>query len=167
VATSPYQVVEESARQLKENGFIELSMGKEWTIEKGGSYYLAPFATSIFAFTVGTNWEKSQPLRVASSHTDHPGFRVKPKGEMKSGKYLKLNTEVYGGPILSTWFDRPLSVAGRVVLRSENILFPEIKLVNIKKPILVIPNVELVWRNVSLTLLQGSNGERSYMHETN
>lgn len=143
VATAPYQVVEESIRQLKENGFTELTMGNEWNIEKGGSYYVAPFATSIFAFTVGEKWEKNQSLRVTSSHTDHPGFRVKPNGEMKSGKYLKLNTEVYGGPILNTWLDRPLSIAGRVALRSEDPFHPEMKLIDVKKPILTIPNLAI------------------------
>ena len=143
VATAPYQVVEESIRQLKENGFNELTMGTEWNIERGGSYYVAPFATSIFAFTVGMKWEKNQSLRITSSHTDHPGFRVKPNGEMKSGKYLKLNTEVYGGPILNTWLDRPLSIAGRVALRSEDPFHPEMRLIDVKKQILTIPNLAI------------------------
>lgn len=78
------------------------------------------------------------------AHTDSPTFRIKPNCEMTvEDSYIRLNTEVYGGPILSTWFDRPLSIAGRVILKSDNILFPKSELVNVKKPILIIPNMAI------------------------
>ena len=73
-----------------------------------------------------------------------PGFRIKPNPQMISeGKYVKLNTEVYGGPILHTWFDRPLSIAGKVSLKGASPLKPETRLVNINKPLLIIPSLAI------------------------
>lgn len=143
VATSPYQVVEESIRKLKIAGFTELHMREKWSLQAGGSYYVMPYATSLFAFTVGTNWQEGQNLRIAAAHTDHPCFHIKPKAETTTGEYLKLDTEVYGGPILNTWMDRPLSMAGRVALRSDDVFHPQLKLLDIKRPILIIPNLAI------------------------
>jgi len=142
-ATAPYQVVEEGIKKLKEAGFQELNIKEKWNLQIGGSYYVMPFATSLFAFTVGREWKKGQNLRIAAAHTDHPGFRIKPKAEMITGEYLKLDTEVYGGPILNTWLDRPLSMAGRVALRSEDPFHPKMRILDIKKPILTIPNLAI------------------------
>lgn len=92
----------------------------------------------------GTGNAEEQGFKIIGAHTDSPTFRIKPAPEITSeDNYIKLNTEVYGGPILNTWLDRPLAVAGRVTLRSENILFPETRLVNIQKPILIIPNLAI------------------------
>lgn len=143
VATSPYQVVEQGIKKLEESGFKKLELSKPWELKKGEGYYVMPYATSLFAFRVGTDFEEGSSLRIAAAHTDHPGFRVKPRAEMISNSYCKLNTEVYGGPILSTWMDRPLSLAGRVALRSENPLEPIMKTLDIKKPILTIPNMAI------------------------
>ncbi|MGL5085440.1 MAG: M18 family aminopeptidase, partial [Clostridium sp.] len=83
-------------------------------------------------------------FRLIGAHTDTPGFRIKPNPEIITGsKYLKLNTEGYGGPILSTWFDRPLSIAGKVTVRGASPLKPEVKLVNINKPLAIIPNIAI------------------------
>jgi aspartyl aminopeptidase len=143
VATSPYQVVEEAIKKLESAGFKELKMKDSWDLVIGESYYIKPFATNLFAFTVGNNWSSNHNLRIAAAHTDHPGFRVKPNAEMISGNYLKLNTEVYGGPILSTWMDRPLSIAGRVAIKSDDPFHPDIRLIDIKKPLLTIPNMAI------------------------
>src|SRR3712207_3890809 len=83
-------------------------------------------------------------FKIIGSHTDSPTFRIKPDAEMSvENKYLKLNTEVYGGPILNTWMDRPLSIAGRVILKSNDIMNPVQKFININKPILIIPNLAI------------------------
>ena len=83
-------------------------------------------------------------LRLIGAHTDVPGFRIKPNPQMISeGKYVKLNTEVYGGPILHTWYDRPLGIAGKVALKGASPLKPEIRLVNINKPLLIIPSLAI------------------------
>jgi aspartyl aminopeptidase len=142
-ATSPYQVVEESINKLKAAGFSELNLSNPWTLKEGQGYYVMPYATSLFAFTVGKDFKPGSSIRIAAAHTDHPGFRVKPRTEMISNSYCKLNTEVYGGPILSTWMDRPLSIAGRVALRSEDPFKPVMKTLDIKKPILTIPNMAI------------------------
>lgn len=142
-ATSPYQVVDEGIKKLRGAGFLELKMNERWNLKVSGSYYVMPYATSLFAFTVGSEWKEGGNLRIAAAHTDHPGFRIKPNAEMLSGEYLKLDTEVYGGPILNTWLDRPLSMAGRVALRSQDPFHPKMEILDIKKPILVIPNLPI------------------------
>jgi len=142
-STAPYQVVAESEKILAEAGFEALPVTKRWNLEKGKSYYVIPYPTTLLAFTIGEDWEPTHPFRIGAAHTDHPGFRVKPNAEMTQGKYLKLNTEVYGGPILNTWMDRPLSLAGRVALRSDDVFHPTMKLIDIKKPILTIPNLAI------------------------
>lgn len=142
-ATSPYHVVEEGIKYLNKEGFTFLDFSEDWKLEKGRGYYIKPYGTSLFSFTVGKDWEKGQNFRIAAAHTDHPGFRVKPSADMKSGAYRKLNTEVYGGPILNTWMDRPLSLAGRVALRSEDPFHPEMRILDIKKPVLIIPNLAI------------------------
>lgn len=142
-ATSPYHVVETSIDYLKDANFTALDMKDDWKLEKGKGYYIKPYATSLFAFTIGEDWENGQNFRIAAAHTDHPGFRVKPNADIKSGAYQKLNTEVYGGPILNTWIDRPLALAGRVALRTEDPFHPEMKLLDINKPLLIIPNLAI------------------------
>ncbi|BCJ92454.1 putative M18 family aminopeptidase 2 [Anaerocolumna cellulosilytica] len=142
-ATSPYQVVEEGIKILEAAGFQELKLSNPWELKAGGLYYMPIYGTTLFAFTVGEEFKAGQSLRIAAGHTDHPGFRVKPKAEIMAGEYYKLNTEVYGGPILSTWMDRPLSLAGRVALRSEDPFHPVLKIIDMKKPFLTIPNLAI------------------------
>ncbi len=142
-ATAPYQVVEEGIKKLKATGFLELNMKEKWNLQAGGAYYVMPYATSLFAFTIGGEWKEGQNIRIAAAHTDHPGFRIKPKAEMITGNYFKLDTEVYGAPILNTWMDRPLSIAGRVALKSDNPFYPEMRILDIKKPLLIIPNLAI------------------------
>lgn len=136
-------MVVKSREYLKQAGFTALDMKEEWKLEKGRGYYIEPYATSLFAFTIGEDWESGQNFRIAAAHTDNPGFRVKPNADIKNGAYRKLNTEVYGGPILNTWIDRPLSLAGRVALRSEDPFHPEMRLLDFKKPLLIIPNLAI------------------------
>ncbi len=142
-ATSPYQVVEEGIKSLKPSGFEEIKLGEAWSLKAGGAYYVKPYGTSLFAFTVGDSWKEGQSLRIAAAHTDQPGFRLKPNTEMVTGIYCKLNTEVYGGPILNTWLDRPLSIAGRVALKSKDPFHPDMRVIDLKKPLLTIPNLAI------------------------
>ncbi len=100
--------------------------------------------SAIIAFEIGCGEIEEDGFRLIGAHTDSPGFRIKPSAEMTvENNYVKLNTEVYGGPILSTWFDRPLSIAGRVTLKSDNVFKPETRLVDINKPVLIIPNLAI------------------------
>ncbi len=142
-AVTPHQAVQTGAVYLKEKGFEEVTLGRAFDIKKGGKYYLTAYSTSLIAFTVGEETEETQTFHVAAAHTDHPCLHIKPKAEMAPNKYLKIDTEVYGGPILNTWLDRPLSVAGRVACKGADIYHPEIKLVDFARPIATIPNLAI------------------------
>lgn len=142
-ATSQFHTVEATKEQLLAEGFQELKLKKNWELKKGGKYLLDHHGSTIFAFTIGENFEAEDGFRIAASHGDFPGFRLKPNAEMEAGGYLQLNTETYGGAILASWLDRPLSVAGRVVLRTDDVFHPEVKLIDLKKPVLIIPNLAI------------------------
>jgi len=139
---SPYHVIENMKTILDENGFTNLCPAEAWKVEKGGKYYVTKNNTSLFAFVPGSGEMAEEGFKIVSAHSDSPTFKIKPNPEMTvAGKYLKLNTEVYGGPILYTWFDRPLSIAGRVLLKTDNPLQPEHRYLNIDRPILFIPHL--------------------------
>ncbi|WP_298285188.1 M18 family aminopeptidase [uncultured Lutibacter sp.] len=141
---SPYHVVNNAKKRLIEKGFSELKLTDKWNIYKGEKYFVCQNNTSLFAFTVGNGNLEENGFKIIASHSDSPTFKIKPSPEISvDNKYIKFNTETYGGPILSTWFDRPLSIAGRVSVKSDNPLKPTSHLVNIKQPILVIPNLPI------------------------
>ncbi len=130
-------------RRLEAADFIRLEQGEPWHIEPNGKYYVVKNDSAIFAFVAGSG-APSDGFKIISAHSDSPGFRIKPAAEMAAaGGALKLNTEVYGGPILYTWFDRPLSMAGRVILRSHDPLHPEHQLVRFDRPLLTIPHLAI------------------------
>jgi len=139
-----FHAVENVKKVLENAGFEEVKEEERWNLKKGGKYYTTKNKSALVAFVVGNGEIENSGFKIIGAHTDSPTFRIKPACEMVvENTYVKLNTEKYGGAILSTWFDRPLSVAGRVVIKGESILYPETRLVNIKKPILVIPNVAI------------------------
>lgn len=138
---SPFHAVERSRQLLEENGFEELDFSKEWALRKGGSYYVRLYGTTLFAFKIGSALNKDHTFRLAAAHTDYPCFRIKPHPELCEKDYLKLNVSVYGGIIRPSWLDRPLSLAGRVALKSDDIFHPVIRLVDFKRPLLTIPNL--------------------------
>lgn len=142
-ATSPYMVVNESIEQLKEAGFQKLLLNQDWGLINGGKYYIEHHGSSLFAFTVGDKFAFRQGFKIATAHTDFPGFRIKPNPDLISNKYRQINVEVYGGPILNTWLDRPLSAAGRVTLKSNHVFKPEVRLVDLQKALFTIPNVAI------------------------
>lgn len=142
-ATSQFHTVKAVKEQLVEAGFEEILLKQNWDLKKGGKYVLVHHGSTIFAFTIGAEFEAEDGFRIAAAHGDFPGFRLKPNAEMEVGGYLQLNTETYGGAILSTWLDRPLSVAGRVVLKSDDVFQPEVRLIDLKKPVLIIPNLAI------------------------
>lgn len=129
---------------LNEAGYSQLNPAEAWTLQPGRGYYMTQNDSAIFAFVAGHNPNGITPFRIISAHSDSPGFRIKPNAEILSdGRMLKLNTEVYGGPILYTWFDRPLSLAGRVLLRGKDALHPETRLIKFDKPLLTIPHLAI------------------------
>ncbi|MGL4292474.1 MAG: M18 family aminopeptidase [Bacteroidales bacterium] len=130
--------------ELSQNGFVEINAGDNWSIKKGEKYFVTKNDSSLFAFIPGNESIAEAGFKLICAHSDSPSFRIKPNPEMLTeGGVLKLNTEVYGGPILYTWFDRPLSLAGRVILKSEDPLNPATRLVDIKRPILIIPHLAI------------------------
>ncbi len=141
---SPYHVVSNTKKLLVKNNFSELQLTEKWEIKKGGKYFVCQNNTSLFAFIAGTGEIEENGFKIVAAHSDSPTFKIKPSTEIAvENKYLKFNTETYGAPILNTWFDRPLSIAGRVSVKGEDILNPLTYLVNIKHPILVIPNLPI------------------------
>lgn len=144
--TSPtaYHSVKTVKERLDSNGFSEVKESDKWNLQKDGKYYVIKNDSALIAFTVGNGELEQDGFKLIGAHTDSPGFRIKANPEMVAeGKYLKLNTEVYGGPLLYTWFDRPLGIAGKVSLKGKSPLKPEVKLVNINKPLLIIPSVAI------------------------
>lgn len=130
-------------KELLSNGFTELKSGDSWKIEKNSKYFVTKNNSSIFAINTGSE-NINEGLKIICAHCDSPSFRIKPKAEINvESKYLKLNTEVYGGPIMYTWFDRPLSLSGRVILKSDDPLNPISKFINFKRPLLVIPHLAI------------------------
>lgn len=150
VSTCSFTTATEAMRTLKEQDFEELSLKEsEWQVVPGGRYVLNINDSTVYAFSIGEEFEcdqaaeQEQMLRLAAAHTDHPCLYVKSNPEMQSQGYGKLNVEVYGGAILNTWLDRPLSVAGKVVIKSDNPFEPEIRIIDMKKPLFTIPNLAI------------------------
>lgn len=138
-----FNAVETSKDLLIRNGFEELQLNKKWQLKVDGKYFITKNLSSIIAFVINSD-SIEDGFRIIGTHSDSPTFRIKPNAEMTvENTYLKLNTESYGGAILSTWFDRPLSIAGRVVLKSENILCPKEEIININRPMCIIPNIAI------------------------
>ncbi len=139
-----FHLVENVKNILLKNDFKELKATERWNIEKGEKYFTIKNDSSIVAFVAGNGDLEKDGFKLIGSHTDFPNFKIKPQPEIVTEKtYFKLNTEVYGGPILNTWLDRPLSIAGKVVLKSEDVFNPISKIIDIKKPMLIIPNVAI------------------------
>ena len=140
---STYHVVKNCSDILEENGFERIMPREKWEIKKGGKYFFKKSSSTIIAFTVGENFDVKKGFKIFGSHTDSPCFRIKPNPEIVTENIVRLNTEVYGGPILSTWFDRPLSIAGRVIVKGENLFFPKTVKIKIDEPLLTIPNLAI------------------------
>ena len=140
---SPFHSVAAAERKLTEAGFLPLSYDEPWNLEKGKKYVMNHHGTTLFAFTVGEDFTPEGMLRMAAAHTDYPYLRIKPNADFLTEGYAQVNVEVYGGPVLNTWFDRPLGVAGRVVLRSNDVFHPKTVLYESGRPVLIIPNLAI------------------------
>ena len=143
ISKSPtaFQAAEETRKRFLEEGFTELKEEESWNLEKGGKYFVMRNHSAIIGFSIPVN--DCRRYHIIASHSDSPCFKIKEVPEMKvENTYVKLNVEKYGGMILSPWLDRPLSVAGRVFVAGKDGK-PEAKLVNLKKDLLIIPNVAI------------------------
>ena len=138
-SVSCYQAVETAAEKLNEAGFEEISEKASWKLEKGGAYYVKRGESSLIAFRL----PKQDPAgyHVVATHSDSPSFKLKSQYELESSGYIRLNTEGYGGMIYATWFDRPLSLAGRVVYEDQGKLHSVN--INVDEDLLVIPSLAI------------------------
>ncbi len=139
-STSAFHAVRAICDELKAAGYAELRECARWEVQPGGRYFTVRNQSSVIAFSIP---EKGfAPVQIVASHSDSPVFRIKQHAELESaGKYIQLNTERYGGMIMSTWLDRPLSIAGRVLVRTEKGI--ESRLISVDKDLLVIPNLAI------------------------
>lgn len=140
-SVSPFHAVEAGAKLLQKQGYQEISLEKDWNLQPGGHYYTKVYGSTLIAFSIG---EKPRAgLRIASAHTDFPCLRIKPAAAVTENGYGKVNVEVYGGLIRSTWMDRPLSLAGKVALKGEDAFHPAVRLVDFKRPLMTIPSLAI------------------------
>ena len=140
---SCFHVVENMVQALLGAGFQELVLTDVWTLRTPGKYFVRQNSSALFAFTLGDGKLPETGFRFITAHSDSPTFRIKPNPEMLAAGLLRLNTEVYGGAILMSWLDRPLSVAGRVVLKTDDPLNPKQVLVDLERPVGVIPSLAI------------------------
>lgn len=125
---------------LEAEGYGELREEDRWNLEKGGKYYVTRNDSALIAFAIPK--EEAKGYRIMASHSDSPTFKIKENPEMEAeGRYVKLNVERYGGMICAPWFDRPLSVAGRVVVKEGEEIVS--KLVDVDRDLLMIPNLAI------------------------
>lgn len=138
---SPYHTMQEAIRQLEEAGFTRWELAKTSALEPGKAYYVSIYDRSLAAFRVPTQGVES--FRIVTSHIDNPCFMIKPRPERKKSGVLTLNVEKYGGPILNTWLDRPLTIAGRICVEGEDPFHPQTMLYQSDAPVAVIPNLAI------------------------
>lgn len=132
-----FHTVQNAKMRLVEDGYTELFESGEWRLEEGGRYFVERGGSSLIAFRIPR--EDFDSYQIAASHTDSPCFKLKPSFEMSDGHYLRISADRYGGPVLSTWLDRPLSVAGRIVFSEGNRLVS--KNVETDRAVAIIPSL--------------------------
>ena len=140
-----FLAVDNIAKILNKAGYREIDPRKPiGKVTEGDKIYVKKNDSSIYAFHIGQERLDKEGFHIICAHCDSPTFRIKPNAEMTcEGGIVKLNTEVYGGPILSTWFDRPLTIAGRVILKGDNAMNPKTRLLHVKRPLMQISNLAI------------------------
>ena len=140
-----FLAVKNIADMLEAGGFRRLDPCQPLgAVKAGDRFFVTKNDSSIYAFRIGRKPIAEAGFHMICAHSDSPTFRIKPNAEMLcEGGLVKLNTEVYGGPIMSTWFDRPLTLAGRVIVRSQDVMRPDTMLLHIKRPLLQISNLAI------------------------
>jgi aspartyl aminopeptidase len=139
---TPYHAAANVARQLREDGFHELNESEPWTLAPGDRRYLVRDAGTIIAFAVGSRSPAESGFRILGAHTDSPNLRVKPRPAVHKRGYLQLGVDIYGGVLLSTWLDRDLSIAGRVMVRDAKGSLTS-RLVDLRRPVARVSNLAI------------------------
>lgn len=139
---SCFHAVANMRDELLKNGFTELQENQKWQLRPGGKYFVTRNGSALIAFTIPD--EDFRAFRIIASHSDSPSFKIKENPELETdGHYIRLNTERYGGMLCAPWFDRPLSVAGRVIVKDPADDTFHTKLVNIDRDLLLIPSLAI------------------------
>ena len=143
-----YHVIDQIRSEMAQKGYKELFEADEWTLESGGKYFVVRNESSVIAFRIPSG--APDGFMITASHSDSPSFKIKENPEIAVEKaYVKLNVEKYGGMLMFPWFDRPLSVAGRVIVRDGEYGF-NTKLIDIDKNLCMIPSLAIhMDRNVN------------------
>lgn len=134
-----YHAVSHTAQLLQEAGYIELGEGEAWKLTPGNRYFVTRSRSSLIAFRIPS--ADFSGFMMAAAHADSPAFKIKENAELPDGHYVRLSTEKYGGMLCAPWLDRPLSIAGRVLVRSSSGV--ETRLADLQKPCILIPNVAI------------------------
>ncbi len=141
-AVTPFHAVAAMVGKLQSAGFTALAEDEPWRLEEGGRYYVQRNGSSLIAFTLGNVAGAAGGMRMVGAHTDSPCLMVKPEPDLAQQGYLQLGVQVYGGALLNPWFDRDLSIAGRVSYRSvEGRL--RTALVDFREPVAIIPSLAI------------------------
>ena len=138
---TPFHAVYETKTLLTQHGFTELKESNAWKLSSNGKYFLTRNDSSLIAFIVGTSTQDTSGFKIIGAHTDSPNLKLKPNSAYDKNGYLQLGVEVYGGVLLTTWTDRDLSLAGRVILKGRK--QPQSKLVRFDAPLLRIPQLAI------------------------
>lgn len=141
IAASPtaYHAVAHTAETLRENGYQELCESDDWKLTAGKGYFVTRNGSSLIAFRIPKS--DFHGFMMTAAHGDSPCFKIKENAELTDGSYVRLSTEKYGGMLCASWMDRPLSVAGRLTVRTENGM--DVRLVDLREPCAIIPNVAI------------------------
>ena len=139
---TPFHAVTSLSKKLKEAGFIQVADGDSWHLQPGGRYFVVRNESAIVAFICGTEPLIENGIRVAGAHTDSPCLKVKPVPVVKKQGYVQLGVEVYGGALLNPWFDRDLSLAGRVDYLAANGSLQS-TLLDLRRPVAFIPSLAI------------------------
>ena len=140
-----FLAVKNITEELEQNGFRRVDATEALgEVKAGDKLFVTKNDSSVYAFQVGKKPLAESGFHMICAHCDSPTFRIKPNAEIDcEGGIVKLNTEVYGGPIMSTWFDRPLTLAGRVIVKGADVMRPKTLLLHIKRPLLQISNLAI------------------------
>lgn len=140
-----FLAVKNITEELLQHGYRHIDTTEALgTVKAGDKFFVTKNDSSIYAFQIGRKALAETGFHMICAHCDSPTFRIKPHAEIDcEGGIVKLNTEVYGGPIMSTWFDRPLTLAGRVIVKSKDVMTPTTLLLHVKRPLLQISNLAI------------------------
>lgn len=140
-----FLAVKNLTEELQQHGYRRIDTTEALgTVKTGDKFFVTKNDSSIYAFQIGRKPLAETGFHMICAHCDSPTFRIKPHAEIDcEGGIVKLNTEVYGGPIMSTWFDRPLTLAGRVIVKSKDVMSPTTLLLHVKRPLLQISNLAI------------------------